>query len=242
APLPRPLLEQAVRLLPDASIHTPYGMTECLLVTDVDLDGIRAAGTGPGVCVGPPVPGVELRVTPLDPLGRPAGGPTAEPDVLGEIEIRAPHMLAGYDRLWRTDRAARTRDGWHRTGDVGRLDPEGRLHVEGRLPHVVSTADGVVTPVAIEQAAESAGVRRAAAVAVGPAGTQQLVVVAEGHPAGLAPPAVAAAVRAAVPRPVAAVLGTPRLPTDVRHNSKIDRTRVAGWATRVLGGDRTSRP
>ncbi|MGN6742636.1 MAG: alpha/beta fold hydrolase [Amnibacterium sp.] len=242
APLPPPLLEAAAAIAPNAAVHTPYGMTECLLVTDIDLEGIRAAGDGPGVCVGRPVAGVQVRVRPLDPLGRPSGEPTTDADVLGEIEVRAPHMLAGYDRLARTDRAARTADGRHRTGDVGRFDASGRLHVEGRLPHVIAAPDGVLTPVAVERAAETAGVGRAAAVGVGPSGTQQLVVVAEGHPAGLAPAALAAAVRAAVPHPVAAVLATPALPTDVRHNSKIDRARLAAWATRVLAGGRIGAP
>ncbi len=45
-------------------------------------------------------------------------------------------------------------------------------------------------------------------------------------------------VRAAVGVPVAAVLGMPALPTDIRHNSKIDRALLATWATDVLGGGR----
>ena len=147
----------------------------------------------------------------------------------GEIQVHAPHMLAGYDRLWRTDAAAKAgtpAEEWHRTGDVGHLDAAGRLWVEGRLPHVITTPEGVVTPVRIELAAQRAGVApRAAAVGVGPRGTQQLVVVAEGQEGPLADPALAAAVRAAVDRPVAAVLAVPALPTDIRHNAKIDRAR-----------------
>jgi hypothetical protein len=76
---------------------------------------------------------------------------------------------------------------------------------------------------------------------VGPRGTQQLVVVAEGERRGFLEGPQADAVRAAVGRPVAAVLGIDRLPTDIRHNSKIDRTRLAGWATTVLSGRRVPR-
>ena len=82
-----------------------------------------------------------------------------------------------------------------------------------------------------------AGVDRAAAVGVGPAGTQQVVVVVV--PDATAPPAgsraaapLAEQVRAAMRVDVAAVLVVPALPVDKRHNSKIDRTRVARWATR----------
>ncbi|TKR23525.1 hypothetical protein FA014_10695, partial [Cellulomonas hominis] len=60
--------------------------------------------------------------------------------------------------------------------------------------------------------------------------------------AGLAPAGLAGAVRAAAPVPLAAVLVAPRMPTDVRHNSKIDRTRLAAWASRVLSGGPVGAP
>ncbi len=56
----------------------------------------------------------------------------------------------------------------------------------------------------------------------------------------LASPDLTEAVRAASALPVAAVLAVPALPTDIRHNSKIDRSRVAAWAERVLAGEKTS--
>jgi len=77
---------------------------------------------------------------------------------------------------------------------------------------------------------------------VGPAGCQQLVVVVERAGAdGLADDATAAAVRSAIAAPVAAVLQVSALPVDIRHNTKIDRTAVAAWATDVLGGGRARR-
>ncbi|MDH2442747.1 alpha/beta fold hydrolase [Amnibacterium sp. CER49] len=244
APLGGPLLDGAARVFPQATIRTPYGMTECLLVTDVTLTDIREAGSGNGVCVGRPITGVRVRIAPLDADGVPHGSRVVAPGTTGEIEVSAPHMLTGYDRLWLTDRRARagtSAQPWHRTGDVGHLDEQGRLWVEGRLQHVIVTADGVVTPVGVEQRAESVGVRRAAAVGVGPRGTQQLVVVVEDRPSGLVEPALADSVRAAVGEPVAAVLGVPRLPTDIRHNSKIDRALLARWAEAVLAGERPPR-
>jgi acyl-CoA synthetase (AMP-forming)/AMP-acid ligase II/pimeloyl-ACP methyl ester carboxylesterase len=260
APVPVRLLERAGGLMPHATAHTPYGMTEGLLLTDITLDGIRAAGDGGaagGVCVGRPAPGVEVRISPLDDDGAATGPLTTGAGVTGEVVVAAPHVRDHYDRLWLTERASRRlhRDDdaaprglrWHRTGDVGRLDDDGRLWVEGRLAHVVVTADGVVTPVGPEQRAESVpGVARAAVVGVGPRGTQQLVVVAETEPRVRRPaqvtPELAAAVRAAVGRPVAAVLAVAELPTDVRHNSKIDRARLAAWAEGVLAGGPVGAP
>lgn len=252
APIGAALLGSAAELMPAASAHTPYGMTECLLVTDITLDGIREAATAPdaGVCVGRPVGPGEVLVSALDADGVATGTPAATPGVLGEVLVRAPHLKQRYDRLWLTDRAAErdTPPGrWHRTGDVGHLDADGRLWIEGRLAHVLVTADGPLAPVGPEQHIEGVvGVRRAAVVGVGPAGVQQPVAVVETvlgvRRAGLAPASLAAAVRAAAPVPLAAVLVVPRMPTDIRHNSKIDRSRLAVWASRVLAGGRVGTP
>ncbi|MBN0039590.1 alpha/beta fold hydrolase [Cellulosimicrobium cellulans] len=252
APISAELLGSAAELMPAATAHTPYGMTECLLVTDVTLDGIRDAAAAPdaGVCVGRPVPGAEVLVSALDDDGAATGTPSAAPGVLGEVLVRAGHLKERYDRLWLTDLAAErgTPPGrWHRTGDVGHLDAQGRLWIEGRLGHVLRTADGPLAPVGPEQHVERVEqVRRAAVVGVGPAGLQQAVAVVETIPGvrrpGLAPEALTAAVRAASPVALAAVLVVPRMPTDVRHNSKIDRARLAAWADGVLAGGRVGQP
>jgi acyl-coenzyme A synthetase/AMP-(fatty) acid ligase len=114
------------------------------------------------------------------------------------------------------------------------------------LIHIITTAAGVVTPVGIEHAAESvAGVTQAAAVGVGPHGTQQVVVVVvpddPDRSPHLASDDLADRVRAAVDVDVAAVLAVPEVPVDKRHNSKINRTLVAAWAEDILGGGRMRR-
>ncbi len=240
--------------MPNAEPHTPYGMTECLLVTDVTLDGIRAAAAAPdqGVCVGSPIGANRVLISALDADGRAVGAPSATPGVLGEVVISAAHLKTGYDRLWLTDRGAlagtpHDDDRWHRTGDVGHLDAEGRLWIEGRLPHVLVTAEGPLAPVGPEQQIEgSAHVRRAALVGVGPHGLRQAVAVVETVPAvarpGLASAEVTADVRARTATPLVAVLAVPSLPTDIRHNSKIDRTRLSAWAERTLAGGRIDAP
>ncbi|MBL8926934.1 MAG: alpha/beta fold hydrolase [Pseudonocardia sp.] len=281
APVPGALLHALRGVLPNAAAHTPYGMTEALPVTDVALADIDAAGPGNGVCVGRPLPGVDVAVVPLA-----EGGLTREPGVTGEISVAAPHVKDRYDQLWAVQRRSARESGRHRTGDVGHLDAEGRLWVEGRRVHVIDTAAGPVTPVGIEQRVEAIdGIAAAAVVGVGPVGTQQVVVVVVAEP-GIAArrpgaPLLAAApltgaVRAAagvsvagvpvagvpvggvpvagvpvggvpvggVPVggvPVAAVLVADALPVDIRHAAKIDRTRVAAWAGRVLAGERAGR-
>jgi acyl-CoA synthetase (AMP-forming)/AMP-acid ligase II len=202
------------------------------------------------------LPAAEVVVVPL-------GAPDAAPlpaGAWGELLVAAPWMRAGYDRRWGTDHEASVeRDGrrFHRTGDVGYLDADGRLFQLGRAVHVVHLPDGPVASVAAEQPAALALGRPVAAVGIGPLGAQAMVIVVDesgrpgrsgrsgrsdgsGRPGRsgrlrLADEATTAAVRDAADHPVAAVLAGP-LPVDVRHRSKVDRTRLAADADRLLAG------
>ena len=75
APVAVPLLRRLQQVLPAAELHTPYGMTEVLPVTDIALPELEKAGSGNGVCVGRALPGVRLGISPLDALGRAHGSP-----------------------------------------------------------------------------------------------------------------------------------------------------------------------
>lgn len=247
APVRPSLLGDAAALFPNAVARTPYGMTECLPVADIDLAAIRSSSGGDGVCVGRPVPGVDVRIRPLDDRGVPRGDLTDRPGVIGEVVVRAAHARAGYDRLWHTEHLASRPPGWHATGDVGHLDHDEQLWIGGRLGHVITTADGPITPVRPEQAIESlAGVAIAAVVGVGPIGNQQVVAVVEleepTRRASLADDALTDRIREVAGISVVAVFEVSSIPVDRRHNSKIDRTRVAAWAERALAGGRFGSP
>lgn len=245
APVPAELLQEVLGLMPEAQAHAPYGMTEVLPVADISLDEMLAAGSGNGTCVGRPVPEATVLLRALDRQGNPTGDLSDTPEVTGEVCIKANHTKQRYDRLWVTERAASSDPGWHRSGDVGHFDADGRLWIEGRLVHVIVTAAGPVTPVGLERRVESIpAVKRAAAVGIGPRGAQQVVIVAEVESAraGLAPDGLRDAVRQVVDLDIPAVLVVPALPVDIRHNSKIDRIRVGRWAQRVLDGGRVGTP
>lgn len=255
APVPAALLRELVdTVFPAAEMHTPYGMTECLPVSDITLNELEQVYAPEvvqdGVCVGRPIESVQLAIAPLPAEHEGEDGAlTDEAGVVGEICVRAPHMKDRYDQLWATDHAAGSHpEGWHRTGDVGHLDAEGCLWVEGRRVHVLHTARGPVTPVGLEQRVEALpAVENAAVVGVGPLGVQQVaVVVTLTADAGerVAPGGVLAdrelheAVRACAALPVAAVLVRDAMPVDIRHQSKIDRTELAQWAAEQLAGGR----
>jgi acyl-CoA synthetase (AMP-forming)/AMP-acid ligase II len=231
-------------------------MTEALPTTSISLPQISDAmavrsAVAAGVCVGLPVTDTEVQIAPLDHHGRASESLSNEPGIVGEIVIRAPHMRDGYDRLWHTELLTSQPTGWHRSGDVGQLDEQGRLWVGGRIGHVITTPTGPVTPVGIEQEIEEIErVALAAVVGVGPVGTQQLVVVVELNSPDRKPQLADLALldqcrvasgQAGCPD-VAAVLLVPELPVDRRHNSKVDRTRVASWAAKVLAGGKLVSP
>ena len=102
-----------------------YGMTEAGMITSNPYDGDRVPGT-----VGFPLPDVELRVS--DETGGPV--PTGE---TGVVEIRSPGLFAGYWQMPEKTATEHREGGWFITGDVGSVDAEGRLTLEGRSSDMI---------------------------------------------------------------------------------------------------------
>ena len=235
APVPIETLRQISRLCPDAQLHTPYGMTEALPVADISLQHREQVGDGRGVCVGHVVHNAEVIISSYE------SQTITSLDVgeTGEVLVRAPWLSDGYDALWYTQSLARN-GGWHRTGDVGHLDEDENLWIEGRVVHVIHSSHGDITPVPLEIAVEAIpDVVRAAAVSVGAPGVQQVVIVVETTAGtnGLANSELSAAIRIATsPHAIAAVFTTKQLPVDIRHNSKIDRTALGREMAHILQG------
>ena len=96
----------------------------------------------------------------VEPARRPTASPTATRSPTAgrdrrDLRARPPTSRTATTGCGPPSARARATAGWHRTGDVGHLDDDGRLWVEGRLVHVVTTADGPVTPVGVEQRVEA---------------------------------------------------------------------------------------
>jgi len=119
-----------------------YGMSEALMITSNPYDGPRVAGT-----VGLALPGIELRVWGDD--GCALAGQA------GMVQVRGPNVGPGYWRRTDATAGSRTEDGWFITGDIGRLDDQGRLTLEGRAGDMIISAGLNIYPAEIEQALDA---------------------------------------------------------------------------------------
>jgi len=145
APLTPALYERACALFGPV-VRITYGKSECVNpITVLAPAETHAHFTGEppsaGCCLGWPSAGVEIEIRP----GEPAESPAA--DAEGEVWLRARHMCDGYlDAGGYQPHPG----GWHRTGDLGRLDQRGRLWLTGRVADVIKTGGYRVNPDEIE--------------------------------------------------------------------------------------------
>lgn len=126
-------------------VLTGYGLVETTSISTFNpLDRPRLGSAGK------PAPGVELRIAPVtdEEHSRPEG-PGSEG--LGEVQIRGPNVFAGYRNDEAANRTAFTEDGWFRTGDLGRIDGDGYLHIAGRVKELIVLSGGKnITPENLE--------------------------------------------------------------------------------------------
>lgn len=258
APVPPGLLARLARVAPNATVHTPYGATECLPVTSIQSSEVltetgAAARRGQGTCVGRPAAGVEIRVVREEdgPIARLEDATPCALGEIGEILATGPTVTRAYNRNAEATTLAKTTDAqgriWHRMGDLGALDARGRLWFHGRRAEKLETAEGPLTTESIEPAfADHADVRRCALVGLGPRGRQHAVLVVE--PRRMPEDAREARVLAddlrhhatvnRIATRVTAVVFQRALPVDVRHNAKIHRLAVTRvWNARGQARD-----
>lgn len=244
APVRSHIQQRILNMVPDGTvIATPYGATEALPVATIDSSEL-ADLDGAGICVGRPVPGVDVTLIPIldEPVSDIADVSEVPQGAFGEVVVCGANVSLEY--VERPVDMAMTKLFWegrvaHRMGDLGRFDDEGRLWFGGRRSHRVRTAHGDVPTVPVESLVDQhPAVARSALVGVGQPGEQRLVVCVELEPgynddvldeilSFVDDHAEAAEVGA---ERVERVLSHKGFPTDVRHNSKIDRPALALWA------------
>jgi malonyl-CoA/methylmalonyl-CoA synthetase len=116
-----------------------YGMTETNMNTSNPYDGDRVPGA-----VGHALPGVTVRVT------DPETGKELARDTIGMIEVKGPNVFKGYWRMPEKTRSEFRDDGFFVTGDLGKIDTRGYLHILGRGKDLVISGGFNVYPKEIE--------------------------------------------------------------------------------------------
>lgn len=240
---------------PEGEVHTPYGATEALPVATISAStvlGETQAQTeqGSGVCVGHRFPGIQWRVIRISekPVPTLADAELLPAGEIGELIVSGPVVTRQYVTRVEANALAKIADGdriWHRMGDVGWLDPQGRFWFCGRMAHRVQTAEGTLYSVPCEAIFNAHPcVFRTALVGVGPVDSQRPVIVVEPKPGEMPRHAVsrnhlveellALGVQYVMTRNIKDFLLHPGLPVDIRHNAKIFREKLVPWAARRL--------
>ena len=194
---PRPVVERALRIFPEAGFVNAYGLTETASsVAVLSPEDHRAALTSgdPGVrdrlgSVGRALPGIEFQIRTED--GEPAGAGES-----GLVFVRGEQISGEYDGMERTSEGGTGRragggaldsGGWFATRDRGRLDADGYLFIEGRADDTIIRGGENIAPAEIEDVLLTyPGIVEAAVIGVAdPEWGQRLVavVVGDGDPA-----------------------------------------------------------
>jgi malonyl-CoA/methylmalonyl-CoA synthetase len=116
-----------------------YGMTETNMNTSNPYDGDRVPGA-----VGFPLPGVSVRVT------NPETGEELARDEIGMIEVKGPNVFKGYWRMPEKTASEFRKDGFFITGDLGKIDERGYVHILGRGKDLVISGGFNVYPKEVE--------------------------------------------------------------------------------------------
>jgi len=137
-----PLLAETHELWRERTGHgilERYGMTETNMITSNPYHGERIAGT-----VGFPLPGVSLRIAEAE-----SGAALAQGEV-GVIEVKGPNVFKGYWRMPEKTAAEFRADGFFITGDLGRIDERGYVHIVGRAKDLIISGGFNVYPKEVE--------------------------------------------------------------------------------------------
>lgn len=244
AAVPAALWQSSRVFLPHGRLHSPYGATEALPVASVSADEI-APDSVRGACVGRPVPEMEVKIIAIsdDPIATLVEARLLRPGEVGEIVVRGPVVTEAYDLRPDATRLAKihgTSGLWHRMGDCGYFDADGRLWFCGRKVERVETAAGTLHTEPCEQVFRPhPRVTRCALIGLGPRGKQRPALVVETRVKNAVDAqTLAQELRALGQRhdhtaTITTFFFREKFPVDVRHNAKIHRLTLAKWAVGV---------
>ncbi|MEO7744193.1 MAG: AMP-binding protein [Usitatibacter sp.] len=134
-----PALKREVERFFGLRLHNGYGLTEA----SPTLTQTRHEAPRDDCSVGPAIPGVRLRIVDLEGRDLPDGE-------VGELWAHGPNVMKGYYRDAAATAAVIKPGGWLATGDLARREPDGAIHIEGRLKELIIRSGFNVFPVEVE--------------------------------------------------------------------------------------------
>ena len=192
ASVPPSLVELLHKSLPpDGDVQTPYGATESLPVAnifgrEIVATAAQQSNKGSGTCVGRPVDGTQVRIIKIsdEPIASWSDSLTVPAGEVGEICAKGAVVTHEYSGDPDATALAKIKDGdgvWHRIGDLGRVDEQGRLWFCGRKSERVRTQGGTLFTDCVEGSYQGHPKSpRVALVGVGEPGQQRPVLIVEG--------------------------------------------------------------
>jgi acyl-CoA synthetase (AMP-forming)/AMP-acid ligase II len=254
APVSAAVLERFTSLLsPGVQVFTPYGATEALPVCSIGSTEIlettrKITDAGGGVCVGRPVEGIRLEIIQIsdDPICCWHDSLKVPTGKIGEIVVQGEQVTKGYYNRPESDHLSKIADPetgsfFHRMGDLGGRDEEGRIWFCGRKSHRVETESGPFYTIPCEAVFNThPAVFRTALVGVGAPGELKPVLCVELEKDVKADPEQVRAELLALAqdhihtKSIDTILFHPAFPVDIRHNAKIFREKLAVWAAERL--------
>jgi acyl-CoA synthetase (AMP-forming)/AMP-acid ligase II len=263
APVPASVLRKTLACVgKDAKMYTPYGATECLPVSTIEAAEVlgettAATDNGTGVCVGRKFDSIEWQVIRIsdEPIATMDDAVELPIGQIGELVVRGPQISPAYVTGTKANPVSKILDGnqtWHRTGDVGYFDEQGRFWYCGRKSQRVETQNGILFTECVEAIFNTHPfVSRTALVGVELCGRREPVLVYEPKFLRANPPIQynniprelrGRAITHNMTKDIQVFLPRWRLPVDIRHNAKINREQIALWAAKKLAKSSGQRP
>ncbi|MCK5686797.1 AMP-binding protein [bacterium] len=251
APVPGDLILKFSEILINGDIYTPYGATESLPVAstsgkEVISETYKQSKLGMGTCVGYAAPEVEIKIISItdDVIIDINDVSELEKDKIGEIIVSGPSVTKEYFERPKDTALSKIMDGktlWHRIGDTGYLDSDGKLWFCGRKNHRLTTTDGEMYTVPCESIFNlHPKVFRSALVGLGIKGNHEPVIIIEPKPDKF--PYNSTERNTFIEElldisskfdhctSIKKILFHKSFPVDIRHNAKIFREKLTIWA------------
>ncbi|MCL1470397.1 AMP-binding protein [Argonema antarcticum] len=220
------------QIAPQAEFTVVYGSTEAEPIAricdrDIKSEDITATLNGRGLLVGKPVSAIQLKII-RQQWGKPIISYTESefanaclpPETVGEIVVSGNHVLPGYLYGYGNEETKFNVEGipWHRTGDGGYLDLQGRLWLLGRCSAYIEDEYGILYPFAVEAVVQHyPNIRRCAIVSYR---GRRILVVELNNPKSKIN--LTSLHQSLANTQIHAIKVCKKLPVDKRHNSKID--------------------